>query len=136
MITAIASVGGAIVKGVAGYFQNRQQIKAAKQTAELQLLAAKTEAKIKMMAEKQQSDIAWEQLQIERSGWKDELWTVIIAIPLVLCFIPGYGQYVKAGFDVLRESTPEWYQGLVFIAVGAAFGVRKLTDLMKTKKGA
>ena len=132
----LAPLLGGVVKGVAGYFTNRQKIKAAKQEAELSVLKAKTEAKINLMATQQKADIAWEILSIERSGWKDELWTVIIAVPLILCFVPGGAEYVTAGFTALKESTPDWYQGLVFIAVGAAFGVRKLTDFFKFAKGA
>lgn len=136
MLQFLAPVLGPLVKGVSGYFQNKQKMKAAKQKAELDILEAKTQAKISMMSTQQKADIAWETLQIEQSGWKDELWTIIIAIPLVLCFVPGGAEYVSAGFLALRDNTPDWYQGLVFIAVGAAFGVRKLTDVFQLAKGA
>lgn len=136
MLAFLAPLAGSVVKGIAGYFTKRQEIKQAKQNAELKVLAAKTEAKIALMANQQKADIAWEILSIEKSGWKDEMWTVIIAVPLVLCFIPGGASYVSQGFEALKAHTPEWYQGLVFIAVGAAFGVRKLTDFFKFAKGA
>lgn len=136
MLQFLAPLFGPVVKGISGWAQNRQKIKAAKQDAELAILAAKTTAKIELMSSQQKADIAWETLQIEKSGWKDELWTIVIVIPLVLCFVPGGAQHVAAGFQALNEHTPEWYQGLVFIAVGAAFGVKKLTDVAKFAKGA
>ena len=67
----------------------------------------------------------WEAIQAENSGhsWKDEFWTIILSIPLVLCFIPEYVTYIEEGFVAL-ESMPEFYQYWLGIAILTSFGVR------------
>ena len=69
----------------------------------------------------------WNKIQAENSGgsWKDEFWTIIFSIPLVLCFIPDTVQYVHQGFAVLSK-TPEWYQNTLMVLVLASVGVRHL----------
>jgi hypothetical protein len=101
---------------------------------ELALANAKTQAMIKQMETQQQADIAWENLSIGNSGWKDEWFTIILSVPAILCFIPGCAQYVYAGFGALKEC-PDWYNWMLGIAVGSAFGVKKITDFMSWKKG-
>lgn len=77
----------------------------------------------------------WEALHAKGSqtSWKDEFWTIIFAIPLVLCFIPSCVDYVKQGFEVLN-TTPEWYRYCLLTLVGASVGVKKITDLFNIKK--
>jgi hypothetical protein len=67
----------------------------------------------------------WESIQAENSGhsWKDEFWTVILSIPLVLCFVPEYVEYIKEGFEVLK-SMPEFYQYWLGVAILTSFGIR------------
>lgn len=79
---------------------------------------------------KQEGD--WEKVQATNSGssWKDEFWTIVFAIPLVLCFIPDCVVYVQEGFKVLEE-TPEWYRYCLLTLVGSSVGVRKITQLFK-----
>jgi len=55
------------------------------------------------------------------SGWKDEWFTIILSIPMVMCFVPGLADYVQAGFAAL-ETTPMWYQSAVGIAISSSFG--------------
>lgn len=118
------------------WLENRGKLKQAKQDSKLALEQAKTEGMIARMAAGQQADIAWENLSIENNGWKDEFWTLVIASPLIACFIPGGAEYVSQGFAALNENTPEWYQWAIMISIGSAFGVRRFTDFMKMKKGA
>lgn len=67
----------------------------------------------------------WEAIQAENSGHslKDEFWTIILSIPLVMCFIPDYVQYIKDGFIVLEEM-PDFYQYWLGVAILSSFGVR------------
>ena len=67
----------------------------------------------------------WESIQAENSGtsWKDEFWTVILSIPLILCFIPDYVGYIEAGFDAL-EGMPGFYQYWLGVAILTSFGIR------------
>ena len=118
------------------WLKDRRVRKQAKLESDLKLNEAKTTAMIKQMETQQTADIAWENLSIQNNGWKDEWFTVLLSIPMILCFIPGGAQYVKAGFDALNESTPEWYQYAFLVAVASAFGFKKLTDLMNLRKGA
>lgn len=67
----------------------------------------------------------WESIQAEsgRHSWKDEFWTLILAIPLVLCFFPDYVPMVKNGFAALADM-PDFYQYWLGVAILASFGVR------------
>ena len=118
------------------WLKGRRELKAVKLEGEIALARAKTVAQITLMADKQAADVAWENLSITNSGWKDEWFTLLLSIPIIMCFIPGGAQYVQAGFSALNESTPEWYQWAFLVAVGSSFGVRKLTDFMSLRKGA
>ncbi len=73
---------------------------------------------------------SWEELHAKGSqdSWKDEFWTIIFAIPLVLCFIPETVDVVMEGFKVL-ENTPEWYRYAIGILVGASVGIRSFNKL-------
>ena len=95
---------------------------------------AVTEAKIEKVKTQQAADIAWENLQINHSGWRDDFFTIVLSIPAIMCFIPGLAPYVVAGFAALA-TCPGYYQWMLGIAVGAAFGYRKLADVMALKKG-
>lgn len=118
------------------WLQSRSQRKQVKLESELKLEQAKTDGMIKRLEAGQQADIAWENLSIRNNGWKDEFWTIVIATPMVACFVPGWAVHVQAGFEALSASTPEWYQWAILISIGSAFGVRRFANLMQLKKGA
>ena len=67
----------------------------------------------------------WEAIQAEagKYSWKDEFWTIILAIPLVLCFIPSMVPIVNAGFAALQEM-PEFYQYWLGVAILTSFGIK------------
>jgi hypothetical protein len=102
--------------------------------SELKINEAAVQAKIRYLETSQQADIAWENLSIQNAGWKDEWLTILVSIPLVMCFIPGMDVYVYKGFESLK-GTPEWYQWTVMIVVASAFGYKKIADFMALKKG-
>lgn len=100
-------------------------------------LANKREEKKEIHSQKMtkiQQEGAWENIHASNSehSWKDEFWTVIFAIPLVLCFIPEATIYVERGFEAL-DKTPDWYRYCLLTLVGASVGVRNITKLL-TKK--
>ena len=130
--TLLSSVAGMATNWLAG----RSERARVKLDGDIALAKAKTLAMVDRMHNKQSGDIAWENLSISNSGWKDEWFTVLLSIPMVMCFVPGGAQYVQEGFAALNASTPEWYQYAFLVAVGSSFGVRKLTDFMKLRKGA
>jgi hypothetical protein len=123
-----------LVSPVTNYFMANQKRKAAKLTSDLKITEAKTNAQISKIETGQLADISWENTQINKSGWKDEYWTIVLSIPAILCFVPGMVEHVRAGFDALG-GMPGWYQWMLGIAVGAAFGYRKIADFMSLKKG-
>jgi hypothetical protein len=67
----------------------------------------------------------WESIQAEsgKHSWKDEFWTIILAIPAVMCFFPEYVGDVKAGFVALK-TMPDFYQYWLGVAILTAFGIR------------
>lgn len=65
------------------------------------------------------------------TSWKDEYITLVISIPLVLCFIPGATQIVQDGFAAL-DLTPDWYQYLVVAVFSVGAGVPLASKTVKT----
>jgi len=98
---------------------------------------AKHQAKMQVI----QNGAAWEAKMADASAssYKDEFWTVVLAIPI---FMIGYAiamddtaviDRVALGFEALN-ALPEWYQYLLFLAVSASFGIRGADKLMKLRK--
>jgi hypothetical protein len=97
---------------------------------------AKHEAKMNVI----QNDADWETKMADASGqsWKDEFWTIVLAIPI---FMVGYAivvgdmtviDRVKQAFSALNE-LPEWYQYLLFVAISASFGIKGASKLMNMR---
>ena len=130
IFSAIKMVAAPVTQIVTGW----QQRKTVKLEGELAVSKAKTDAHIEKIKTGQSADIAWEKTSLDQSGWKDEYWTIVLSIPMILCFIPGLVEYVERGFMALQQ-TPEWYRYSVGVAIGSAFGVRQVANFMKLKKG-
>ena len=99
--------------------------KATKQAAEAKLRLTEAESKAKILLSKETSTADWERIMAQgtQNSLKDEFVTVIVMIPVILCFIPGLEQTVKNGFDRLSE-LPAWYTNLVLVVCLAAVGIR------------
>lgn len=106
LISSIASLGSQ-------YLENKKEKSKAKAQQEVKLI---------------EQAGSWEEIHAKNSGhsWKDEYWTVVFSIPLILCFFPPLTESVMAGFAVL-EQTPEWYRYTVGVLVGASVGIRQFT---------
>lgn len=130
----MAPILQAIVGLATGWLQDRYKRKQVELEADLKVTEAQANAKIRMLEKEHDASVAWENLSVANSGWKDEWFTVVLSIPMILCFIPGLSEFVMEGFVAL-ERTPDWYQWVVLIAIASAFGYRKLADLMTLKKG-
>jgi len=98
---------------------------------------AKHEAKMNVI----QNDADWESKMVDASAssWKDEFWTIILAIPI---FMVGYAiiandmsvvERVQLAFATLND-LPEWYQYLLFIAISSSFGIKGASKLMGMRK--
>lgn len=127
--------GGGIIKdifgGIQSHFKHKRDMKLAKQNTELQIELKKQE----ILTEQSTSEIKWDQTMAENSAtsWKDEFWTVLLAIPVVLVFIPDMAPYISEGFKVLQNDVPDWYKLALGTAIAAAFGRHELVKWMKKK---
>ena len=119
------------ISTVVGNWQKRKSVKL---ESDVKIAEARTTSIINRLTTKQEGDISWENLSIDKSGWKDEFFTVVLSVPAILCFIPGCVAYVREGFIALN-SMPGWYQWAFSIAVGSAFGYKRIADFMSLKKG-
>lgn len=120
------SLIGPVANVVTGHLKNKAEEKKAKHDAKMQVI-------------KNHAD--WESKMADASAnsWKDEFWTIILAIPI---FMIGYAiavddmavvERVSQSFKALSE-LPEWYQYLLFIAISSSFGVRGAKSLMEMRK--
>jgi len=107
------------------------QGKADKNAAAAQLKLVESESKAKILLSKETSTADWERIMAENSGgsWKDEFFAVILAIPLILCFIPGMEGVVAHGFEQLSKA-PDWYFWALLTAISASFGVKGVKQFM------
>ena len=122
----IQSLIGPLADLVGGHFQRKAEEK--KATHERKLEAIKTDA-------------SWENKMADatQSSWKDEFWTIILALPLMAI---SFGvitdnseviERVRMGFEVLGE-LDDWYTYLLFLAISASFGLRSADKLMNLRK--
>jgi hypothetical protein len=120
---------GLIAAPVKGWVDRKKK----QQEHEQLIEEAKVQSTLRRIEKDQDHAIDWDTQNAKNAAtsWKDEFWTIVLSIPAILCFVPGCAQYVKEGFDVLRD-TPEWYQYALLVAISAAFGWSKL---MSWKKG-
>ena len=121
LIGPISSLAGSFIEG-----------QVSKQKAKANLAQTEAEAKAEVLKTAATHDSKWELIMAEstKSSIKDEIVTVAILIPVILCFIPGMEDIVKNGFERLNE-LPEWYTYLLFLTCSAALGIRGLDKLRK-----
>lgn len=117
---------GPIANLASGYLTNKHEQAQAKHQAKLQVI---------------QNDADWEakMAAASASSWKDEFWTIVLAVPLfclgysVVVDDPTIVDRVRDSFNAL-DALPDYYQYLLFLAVSASFGIRGADKLMKLKK--
>ena len=121
LISPIASLAGTFLEG-----------QVSKSKAKAQLVQTEAEAKSEVMKNAAMHDSKWELIMAEstKSSIKDEVVTIAVLIPVILCFIPGMEDVVKNGFQRLSE-LPEWYTYLLFLTCSAALGIRSLDKFRK-----
>jgi hypothetical protein len=123
LIGPIANLAGSWLQG-----------KADKTAATAKLKLVEAESKAKILLSKETSTADWERIMAEgtQNSIKDEIVTIVVLIPVILCFIPGLEETVKNGFDRLSE-LPEWYTYLVYVVCLAAVGIRGTKQFMSKK---
>ena len=88
------------------------------------------------------NDADWEAKMADATSnsWKDEFWSIILALPIIAVVYSvamddvSIIARVNEGFEALNQ-LPDWYQYLLFIAVSASFGLKSADKLMGLKKG-
>ena len=115
LLGPLASLASSVIEG---------QI--SKSKAKATLAQTEAEAKAEVMKTAATHDSKWELIMAEstKSSLRDEIVTVVVLIPVILVFIPG--------FDRLNE-LPEWYQYLVFLVCSAALGIKGVDKFRKRK---
>lgn len=138
-IFSSVDLGGAIVGLARDWLGGSQRIAEAKLQAKIseieskaRIAEAKATAMVNLAASEQEHSQAWERILVEQSSnsWKDEFWTLWVAIPISAMFVPYLAPYVQKGFTEL-EAVPDWYLYILFAAVSFAFARRELLPVLK-----
>ncbi len=121
----IMSIVTGVFKPIGDYFNKRQEIKAAEHTAKLEIVKAQGERAAQLIRDGLAADMAWETEFAKQAAtsWKDEYVLIVLSIPLIGAFIPGFAPYVMAGFAAFA-ATPLWYQIMVQTIFYATYGIR------------
>lgn len=103
---------GSATELIGGHFKRKAEEKQAQHERKLEVI--KHEAN-------------WDNIQATNSGtsFKDEWFTLLFSVPLVMAFVPEMVPVVRDGFAVL-EGMPDWYKAFLGAAVAASFGIRTL----------
>lgn len=127
----LAGVLDVTVNGAKGWVERIGE----RQTAKLEIEKLKVQAEIARINKMVQAEIDWDLMwaQQAQSSWKDEWFTILLSIPVILIFFPVLQPFVVQGFQSL-ELVPDWYKGALGIAIAAAFGYRKFADFMMKGK--
>ena len=113
-----------VLKGVVDVVKTKTETK--------KLLAQAEQTHIKKMAEGE-LEYAIQAQKSMGDSWRDEWFTVLLSIPLIIVFIsifadkPEWIAKLKEGFMTLDE-LPDWYIWALMAAIASSFGL-KVTDL-------
>lgn len=118
MANVLGILVGPIVEAVRDYAKAREDRKKNKEALD----AALTNKQLEQVAKAEDYAQAFRLAQIQTASWRPGFWTIVLAVPVVMCFVPGLAPYVEQGFQSLDRSTPDWFQYLLGIAVTSAFG--------------
>ena len=124
-----------LLAGVLGIGGEALKARADLKVAELKARADIETARAKAATAAVEHGKSWELLAVQASktSWKDEWFTIVLSIPLLLSFVPGIPPYIEAGFDAL-DATPDWYQWALLSAISFAFGRRVIPQFSKKKE--
>lgn len=113
-----------VIKGVVDVVKTKTETK--------KLMAQAEQTHVRKMAEGEISYAIESQKNMQNS-WRDEWFTVILSIPLLIVFSaiffnkPHWVEKLKEGFITL-DSLPDWYIWALLAAIASSFGL-KVTDL-------
>jgi hypothetical protein len=118
----VANILGVVLGPIAdlakSWFDGKQKEKQRKD----ELTAALQQKQLEQISIAQDYAQAFRLAQIQTAGWRPGFWTLVLAAPVVGCFVPGGAEVVQAGFQALSVSTPSWFQYFLGMAISSAFG--------------
>ena len=127
MLAAIPIIGK-LVETAGTIFGSWQERKTIKAQGKIDVMKARVEGEIKRVQSVAEGEIQYDVTAAEgmKHSWKDEWFTVLLSIPVIMCFVPypPLQEQVKVGFQILMTSTPEWYQYCFIGAIVASFGLK------------
>jgi hypothetical protein len=140
-LSFVPDIIGGLVKIATGWIDRANARKDAEQQAKL--ITIQSNAKIeearavafgKLAENAQENAAAWEQIAAQQASasWKDEFWTVLLAVPLVASFVPWLRPGIEAGFATISNAPP-WYLAAVSGAIAFAFANRHLDSMFKKR---
>ena len=127
MLGILGSLGTAIVTGVSDYFKGKQEISKVKLEADKILVMAEANARAEKLKRESEQDYDLDRLSMlaMEKSWKDEFLLILFSIPIGLCFIPEYRQFVEEGFKTLHI-IPEWFMYIYVSMIVVIYGLRGL----------
>ena len=127
MIGGLVTLGSAIVSGISGYFQDKNEIKKVQVEADKLLIMAEAESKAKRLEREAEMDYDLDRIAMQNMDktWKDDFLLILFSIPIAMCFFPEYRQYVEDGFKTLNI-IPEWFMYIYVAMIVVIYGLRGL----------
>lgn len=116
MISAIVELGSMIVGGVKDHFEGKRKVK-----------RAIVENKVRLAQSEQSHNQKWEMMQIDNTGWKDDVLFYAFIVMFVWAGFDPEGS--KAFFNNLNV-LPEWFIKTWFWIVASILGVKKIGDYL------
>jgi hypothetical protein len=130
----VGALLGKVAPKVADHFTKKMELKHQLDLTKINAKIAIEQAKINMTQAEQQHNFNWELLSIQNAGWRDDGLTIFTMVILAATFLPWTQEYVTIGFDTLTNSTPIWFQAIIAVVYGSAFGVRVFTNFRNLVK--
>lgn len=114
-----------IMNAISQFGTELVELRTVKAKGQILVAGAKAEAEAFALKTHAQNVADWERIQASNSAtsWKDEWWTLLISLPVILAFIPQAQPYVVEGWVAL-STAPEWYRWALGASIGASFGIR------------
>lgn len=132
-LSTVLGFGGAVAEPVVGYFRDKLTLASQERQRDMEFKKEVHVARLENVRQGKLNEAEWNLQSIRNSSWKDEYLTIILSIPMILCFFPSLADDVLNGFNILAQ-TPEWYRYLIGAMVASGFGLKQITNVMKARK--
>jgi len=137
MLPLLPVIGG-LIRTVGGIFGSWQERKMTIAKGKVDIEKAIVDGKIKKIQSSidnnQQIDLMATRGMMH--SWKDEWFTILLSVPVIMAFIPipEVQALVGEGFKILKNDTPEWYQYCFIGAIVASFGIRSFAGFKRKQE--